>query len=87
MCVPIAQSVQLARAGDALADAELLPIRCRVCYDDVHPIDWAAQRALDAIRHVEHVAFDPRPRDARRMIARWRSSSGGWRRCTAGTTR
>jgi hypothetical protein len=75
--------VQLARSGGAPADAEPLPIRCSLCYDGVDPVDRAAQSALDAIRHIEHVAFDP----ARRMTARWRSNSGGWRRCTAGTTR
>jgi hypothetical protein len=64
MCVPIARIVQLARAGDAPADAEPLLIRCSLCYDGIDPIDRAAQSALDAIRHIEHVAFEPRPRDA-----------------------
>jgi hypothetical protein len=42
MCAPIARSVQLARAGDAPADAEPLPIRCSLCYDCVDPVDRAA---------------------------------------------
>jgi hypothetical protein len=60
MCVTIARSVQLARAGDAPADAEPTPIRCSLCYDGVDPVDWAVQSARDAICHIEHVAFDPR---------------------------